>query len=156
MWMDRARALAATRDPDRLRSLQELATTFGVHVRTLRDAARSGRLEVVYENRVVFRNLIPRATLAAGHTFMERYYRQSYSRFAPRPTLPDWPLVPSDWARQLLRFRRNLRLTQTLFAEQIGAAGKAVVYQWESGRRKPSPLFWGRIEELVRRASMVP
>jgi hypothetical protein len=30
------------------------------------------------------------------------------------------------------------------------------VYQWESGRRKPSPLFWGRIEELVRRASMVP
>jgi DNA-binding XRE family transcriptional regulator len=59
-WLDKARALAATNDPQRLWSLQQLATELGVHVRTLRDAARNGRLEVSYETRVVFRNLIPR------------------------------------------------------------------------------------------------
>jgi hypothetical protein len=33
-----------------------------------------------------------------------------------------------------------------------GAANKAVVYQWESKRRIPSPTFWERIEQLQRRA----
>ena len=42
-WMDKARALAAAEDPDRLRALQELATELGVNVRTLRDAVRAGR-----------------------------------------------------------------------------------------------------------------
>lgn len=79
-WLALARRLAAARDPRRLWSLEHLATELGVHARTLRDAARSGRLEVTYGNRVVFRNLVPRATLAAGRTFLERYYRQSYSR----------------------------------------------------------------------------
>jgi DNA-binding transcriptional regulator YiaG len=147
--LDRARALAATNDPHRLWSLQQLAAELGVHVRTLRDAARTGRLDVVYENRVVFRNPIPRATLAAGRIFMERHYRRSYSRFAARPPVPKRPSVPSDWDRRLLRIRRELRLTQSRLAEQIGAAGKAVVYQWESRKRKPSPVFWGRIEELI-------
>jgi hypothetical protein len=32
----------------------------------------------------------------------------------------------------------------------VGAAGKAVVYQWESGKRQPSPVFWLRIERLER------
>jgi DNA-binding transcriptional regulator YiaG len=149
-WLDKARALAAVEDPRRLWSLQELATQLGVHVRTLRNAARNGRLDVSYENRVVFRNLIPRATMAAGRTFMKRYYRQSYSRFAPRPQTPKWERVPSDWVRQLLRIRQELHLTQARLAEQIGAAGKAVVYQWESGKRKPSLAFWTRIEELHR------
>jgi DNA-binding XRE family transcriptional regulator len=85
-WLDKARAVAATNDPNRLWCLQELATELGVHVRTLRDAARTGRLDVVYENRVVFRNPIPRTSLAAGRRFMERYYRRSYSRFAARPS----------------------------------------------------------------------
>jgi DNA-binding transcriptional regulator YiaG len=149
VWLDKARGLAAVEDPRRLWSLQELATELGVHVRTLRDAARSGRLEVSYENRVVFRNLIPRATMAAGRAFMERYYRQSYSRFAQKPSRPELAPVPPDWARCLRRVRRDLQLTQTQLAERIGAAGKAVVYQWESGKRKPSPVFWGRVEELT-------
>jgi DNA-binding transcriptional regulator YiaG len=148
-WLDKARVLAASYDPNRLWSLQELATELGIHVRTLRDAARTGRLDVVYENRVVFRNPIPRATLAAGRVFMDRYYRRSYSRFAARPSVPERPSVPSDWNRRLLRIRRELRLTQTGLAEQIGAAGKAVVYQWESRKRKPSPVLWKRIEELL-------
>ena len=58
-WLDKARALGATNDPNRLWSLQELATELSIHVRTLRDAARTGRLDVVYENRVVFRNPSP-------------------------------------------------------------------------------------------------
>jgi DNA-binding transcriptional regulator YiaG len=148
-WLEKARGLAALNDPDRLWSLQELATELGVHVRTLRDAARTGRLEVVYENRVVFRNPIPRATLAAGRLFIARYYRRSYSRFAPRPPVPERPGVPSDWDRRLVRIRRELRLTQARLAAQIGAAGRAVVYQWESRKRKPSPVFWRRIEELI-------
>jgi len=150
-WMDKARALAAANDPRRLWSLQELATELGVHVRTLRDAARSGRLEVTYENRVVFRNAVPRSTIAAGRAFMDRYYRQSYSRFAQKPRPPERTCVPSDWVRQLLRVRRELRLTQAQLAESIGAAGKAVVYQWESRKRRPSPVFWERIQTLVQR-----
>jgi DNA-binding transcriptional regulator YiaG len=148
-WLEKARALAATNDPNRLWSLQELATELGVHVRTLRDAARSGRLDVLYENRVVFRNPVPRATLPAGRRFMEQYYRRSYSRFAARPPVPEQLNVPSDWDRRLVRLRRELQLTQTRLAKQIGAAGKPVVYQWESRKRKPSRVFWGRIEALI-------
>ena len=29
-----------------------------------------------------------------------------------------------------------------------GAAGKAVIYQWESRKRQPSPVFWTRIDQL--------
>lgn len=131
-WLDRAREVAAANNAQRLWSLQDLATTLGVHVRTLRDAARSGRLEVRYVNRVVFRNPVPRATMAAGLAFLERYYRQSYSRSASRPRPPEQTCVPPDCARSLLCVRRELRLTQAQLAKQIGAAGKAVVYQWES------------------------
>src|SRR5262249_22159843 len=116
-WLDKARAVAATNDPNRLWSLRELATELGVHVRTLRDAARTGRLDVLYENRVVFRNPVPKATLAAGRRFMERYYRRSYSRFAARPPVPERPNVPSDWNRRRMRIRRELRLTQSRLAE---------------------------------------
>src|SRR5712692_5902639 len=80
---------------------------------------------------------------------MERYYRQSYSRFAPKPQPPEQTCVPADYVRRLLQLRRHLRLTQTELAEQIGAAGKAVVYQWESRKRTPSPVFWRRIEGLM-------
>jgi DNA-binding transcriptional regulator YiaG len=147
-WLGKARAFALTHDPRRLWPLRDLATELGVHVRTLRDAARSGRLHVVYENRVVFRNPIPKATLAAGRAFMDRYYKRSYSRFAPRPQAPERPQVPPDWRRRLLHVRSALHLTQARLADRIGAASKAVVYQWESGKRKPSPIFWRRIEEL--------
>jgi DNA-binding transcriptional regulator YiaG len=149
-WLDKARALAAANDPGRLWSLQELAAELGVHVRTLRDAARTRRLSVTYENRVVFRNPVPRATLSSGRAFLEQYYKQSYSRFAPNPRRPVRTSVPSDWAAQLLRIRRELHLTQAQLAEQIGAAGKAVVYQWESRKRTPSPGLWQQVLRLQR------
>lgn len=147
-WFDKAGAIATADDPRRLRSLSELAVELGVHVRTLRDAARGGRLTVTYGNRVVFGIPIPKATIAAGREFVERYYRQSYSRFAPKPRRPERIPVPSDWAPQLLRVRLELGLSQGRLAEKIGAAGKAVVYQWESGRRKPSRIFWDKIRRL--------
>ena len=34
------------------------------------------------------------------------------------------------------------------FAARVGAARKAVVYQWESRKRCPSPLFWKRIQQI--------
>jgi hypothetical protein len=33
---------------------------------------------------------------------------------------------------------------------EIGAASKAVVYQWESKKRKPSPVFWQKIAALEK------
>ena len=80
---------------------------------------------------------------------MEHYYRKSYSRFAIEPPAPN-VVVPSDYARRLRYLRRQLSMTQTQLATTIGAAGKAVVYQWESGKRTPSPVFWRRIEQLRR------
>ena len=43
---------------------------------------------------------------------------------------------------------RPCKSSQQQLAAKVGAAGKAVVYQWETGRRKPSPVFWLRIERL--------
>jgi len=42
----------------------------------------------------------------------------------------------------------DLGLTQAPLAARVGAARKAVVYQWESRKRCPSPLFWERICDL--------
>jgi DNA-binding transcriptional regulator YiaG len=148
-WLDKARALAAAHDPERIWALSELASTLGVHVRTLRDAARSGRLAVVYGTRASFGHPVPRATLAAGRAFMAQYYRQSYSRYAKKPAPPHLATVPSDWPTQLVRLRAKLGLSQQGLARRIGVAGKAVVYQWESRKRRPSLILWTRIQSLV-------
>ena len=49
---------------------------------------------------------------------------------------------------QLRQIRADLALTQTQLAQRIGAAGKAVICQWESRKRQPSPVFWTRIDQL--------
>lgn len=46
--------------------------------------------------------------------------------------------------------RDELGLTQAQFAERVGAARKAVVYQWEAQKRCPSLVFWQRIQALGR------
>ena len=46
--------------------------------------------------------------------------------------------------------RRSLGLSQARFATRVGAARKAVVYQWEARKRCPSPVFWQRIATLCR------
>ncbi|HXG72896.1 MAG TPA: helix-turn-helix domain-containing protein [Gemmatimonadaceae bacterium] len=153
-WLEKARTLAVVEAPDRQWSLPHLATQLGVHVRTLRQAARNGRLAVTYGNRVVFRNPVPTATLASGRAFIERYYRRSYSRFAPKPITPVPVCVPPDCAQRLRAMRLELGFTQAALAQRLGAAGKAVVYQWESGKRRPSSVLWRKIEELHAHADL--
>jgi DNA-binding transcriptional regulator YiaG len=53
-----------------------------------------------------------------------------------------------DCAERVTLTRHALRLTLSEFAARIGAANKAVVYQWESGNRKPSPVFWEKIQGM--------
>jgi DNA-binding transcriptional regulator YiaG len=80
---------------------------------------------------------------------MRRYYRRCYSRYAAKP-LPLDTTVPADYDRQLRRVRLGLQLTQSQFAKLIGAANKAVVYQWEKRKRRPSPVFWKKITTLAK------
>jgi len=56
--------------------------------------------------------------------------------------------VPANYEATLVGLRRRLGLSQQQLAYKGGAANKAVVYQWESGKRKPSQVFWLRIERL--------
>lgn len=133
-------AEAAVRDHQPL-TLPDLAEVLNIHVRTLQAAARTGRLEVQYVTRSFFGKPLRFATRAAGRAFLRTYYKRYRGRAAgvfsvPRP-------VPSDYRHRLRELRRCLKLSQADLAELIGAANKAVVYQWESGKRVPSPVFWG-------------
>jgi ribosome-binding protein aMBF1 (putative translation factor) len=90
-----------------------------------------------------------RATRAAGDLFKRTHFRR-YSR-RDRGASP-LPAVPADYDKRLKQLRRRARLTQAALARRIGAAGKAVVYQWESRKRTPSPVFWQKVEDLERHA----
>ena len=146
------RARAAVADHARrteLLPLDQLAAELGVHVRTLQAAARTGRLIVQFSTRSVFGRPRQRATRAAGDMFKRTHFRR-YSR-RDRGASP-LPAVPADYDKRLKRLRRRARLTQAALARRIGAAGKAVVYQWESRKRTPSPVFWQKVEDLERHA----
>ena len=131
-----------------LGSLDVLARELGVHERTLRAAARTGRLKVELSSRSAYGRPIRLASRATAADFMECYYRRCYSRYAAKPSPLD-TTVPTDYDRQLRRVRLGLRLSQSQFAKLIGAANKAVVYQWETRKRRPSPVFWQRIQDLT-------
>ena len=60
----RARVLATHRNDHALLPLPVLALLVGVHVKTLRSAARDERLSVTYDTRTTFLRLRARATLA--------------------------------------------------------------------------------------------
>jgi len=145
-WLQRA-TVAVTehaRNAERL-SLDQLARELGVHQRTLRAAARTGRLQVTFSSRSAFGRPIRLATRAAGRAFMRKDYRRYGGQ---SPAVAPLPSVPDDYDARLKRLRRRLRLTQHDLALRIGAANKAVVYQWESRKRTPSPVFWKRVEAL--------
>jgi DNA-binding transcriptional regulator YiaG len=130
-----------------LLSLEQLAKELGVHVRTLQAAARTGRLEAHFSVQSVFGRPIRSASRAAGDQFMAKHYRCfSGQAVCPLPL----PIVPADYDAHVRALRRRMRLTQDALARRIGAAGKAVVYQWESKKRTPSPVLWARIETLSR------
>ncbi len=65
-----------------------------------------------------------------------------------RPTPLTWSTIPLDYDVRIRAVRQGLGLSQARFAELVGAARRAVVYQWESRKRTPSPVFWRRIEKL--------
>ena len=147
----RARELVNLTAKNRPLLLRELARLLGVHERTLRKAARDGRLAVTYDARVFFGHLVARATLDAGRTFKRQYYRQTTRWNRPVAPTP-FPAVPENYHTRLIGLRRRLGLTQSQFARQVGAANKAVVYQWETRKRRPSPLFWKKIRQLEKQA----
>jgi ribosome-binding protein aMBF1 (putative translation factor) len=125
--------------------LAALAKELGVHIRTLQAAARTGRLQTEFAVRSVFGRPMRFASRAAGKEFLERHYRCFNGQEKCPPPVPT---VPSDYDQRLRNMRRRRRLTQEMLAQRIGAAGKAVVYQWESRKRTPSPVLWQRVLEL--------
>lgn len=127
--------------------LQQLAAEFHVHIRTLQAAARTGRLEATFSVRSAFGRPIRRASRAATEGFLSTYYR-CYSGQAVCP-LP-LPAVPDDYDVHVRQVRRRLSLTQSGLAQRIGAANKAVIYQWESRKRRPSPVLWQRVMALAK------
>ena len=143
----RARVLATHRDERALLPLPILALLIGVHVKTLRSAARDGRLPVTYDTRTTFRRLRARATLADTRAFRRSYYGRTVRPDDRRAPLT-WASVPSDYDAQIRALRRARGLSQAQLATLVGAAHKAVVYQWEARKRTPSPLFWRKITAL--------
>ena len=144
-----ARALATHRDEQALLPLPVLALLIGVHVKTLRAAARDGRLLVTYDNKTTFRRLRSRATPAAARAFRRSYYGRPVKPVDRRVPLT-WPSVPDNYDVQIRALRRARGLSQAQLATLVGAARKAVVYQWEARKRTPSPVFWQRITALHR------
>jgi DNA-binding XRE family transcriptional regulator len=146
----RAQTLKVKRSPPTRLPLQVLADELHVHVRTLRAAAHDGRLAATFGSRPYFGKLTATATREAGARFMATWYRRTYGRGRRRLVAVCRVTVPENCAAALVGLRRRLGLSQQQLAARVGAAGKAVVYQWESGKRKPSPVFWLRIERLQR------
>ena len=144
----RARALATHRDDHALLPLPVLALLVGVHVKTLRAAARDGRLPVTYDTRTTFRRLRARATPADARGFRRSYFGRTV-RPADRCAPLTWASVPDDYDAQIRALRRARGLSQAQLATLVGAARKAVVYQWETRKRTPSPLFWQRLAALL-------
>lgn len=133
-------------------SLPTLAQMIGVHVRTLWNAARRGQLAVAYDTRTTFRQLRSRSTLAEA----SRYREQDYGRRHLARSLvsvPTWAAIPRDYDARVRRLRRRMHLTRSAFAQRVGAANKAVIYQWESRKRCPTPVFWQRIAALAESKS---
>ena len=132
-----------------------LALLIGVHVKTLRSAARDGRLPVTYDTRTTFRRLRARATPAAATQFRRSYYGRPVKPVDLRTPLT-WASVPSDYDAQIRALRRARGLSQAQLATLVGAARKAVVYQWEA-RVCPARVrgLWGALVHNSRSRSII-
>jgi len=151
-----AEALTARKPTHQQLPLHLLADELHVHVRTLRAAARDGRLAATFNPRPCFGKLTATATREAGARFMATWYRRTYGRGRRRLVAVCRVIVPKNYAATLVVLRHRLGLSQQQLATRVGAASKAVVYQWESGKRKPSPVLWLRIELLRRELASPP
>jgi hypothetical protein len=92
---------------DVLLSMAQLAACLQVHPRTLRAAARHGRLAVTYDTRSAFGRPVPRATVAAGEAFKRLHYRRT-TRWTPPVVGPTWSVVPENYDAQLVGLRMRL------------------------------------------------
>ena len=72
-------------------------------LKTLRAAARDGRLPVTYDTKTTFRRLRARATLAAAQQFRRSYFGRKV-RPADRREPPSWASVPSTTTRRFARY----------------------------------------------------
>ena len=111
----RARVLATHRDEHALLPLPVLALLIGVHVKTLRAAARDGRLPVTYDTRTTFRRLRARATPAAARAFRRSYYGRTVRPDDRRAPLT-WASVPGDYDAQIRAVRRARGVRQAQLA----------------------------------------
>jgi DNA-binding transcriptional regulator YiaG len=152
--VSQARTLRAKRPSHDRVPLQVLADELHVHVRTLRAAAHDGRLAATFGPRPFFGKLTATATREAAARFMATWYRRTYGRGRRRLVSVCRVTVPANYAAMLVGLRHRLGLSQQQLAHKVGAAGKAVVYQWETGKRKPSPVFWLRVESLQRQRAI--
>jgi DNA-binding transcriptional regulator YiaG len=128
--------------------LASLARVLGVSLMTLRNAARSGRLSVVRDAPAALGKPILRAWKEDGEAFLTNHYRRAPHWNSRRQALTALPRAPTDYAKRVLRLRSDLQLSQRGLAIRLGAAGRAVVYQWEAGKRRPSPVLWLRLLAL--------
>ena len=109
--MVRARVIATHRDDHALLPLPVLALLIGVHVKTLRAAARDGRLPVTFDTRTTFRRLRARATPAAARAFRRSYYGRPVKP-VDRRALLTWASVPDDYDGQIRALRHARGLSQ--------------------------------------------
>ena len=144
-----ARSLKAKRPSHDQVPLQVLADELHVHVRTLRAAAHDGRLAATFGARPFFGKLTATATREAAAQFMAKWYRRTYGRGRRRPVPVCRVTVPASYEATLVGLRHRIGLSQQQLADKVRAASKAVVYQWESGIRRPSPVFWLRVQRLL-------
>jgi DNA-binding transcriptional regulator YiaG len=128
--------------------LKRLAKELDVHVQTLQRAVRNGRLQARFSTRSVFGQPCRSATRAAAARFMADHFHRRLP--AGQTCTAPLPSVPIDYDQHLRSLRPRLRLSQAALAARVGAAGKAVVYQWESRKRTPSAVFWLRVLQLAR------
>jgi hypothetical protein len=86
--------------------------------------------------------------------------KSSCTRISTRPCAEgsapplSWNQIPCDYWAQIRNVRRRLGASQAQFAALVGAAGKAVVYQWDSRKRCPSPVFGERIRQADEKAGV--
>ena len=59
----------------------------------------------------------------------------------------------NDNAGNVRTVRRRLGMSQEKFAAAIGVSF-STVSRWENAHRKPSPLSWRAVQELVRRRGL--
>jgi DNA-binding transcriptional regulator YiaG len=129
-------------------ALESLAREFKVSDKTLRRAAADGRLQAQFKTKTYFGKPIALATRAAVREFLAHAFGRSPTVLGCRSPLAT---PPSDYASKIIRIRRRLHFTQAALATRVGAANKAVVYQWETGKRTPSPVFWARLQRVRSR-----